>query len=72
MNPELDEQPRIVTETSGDPVVRQHNLEPIRTELVKHRIGLFALGVMIASPKLGGPSAQQVLTSIVGVVTGWL
>lgn len=72
MNPNLDHEPVIVTETPDNPVVRQHDLqqslEPIRTELIKHRIGLAFLGAMIALPKFGGPSATEVITAVADAI----
>lgn len=68
--PPLDHQQRIVTETEDNPVVRKLDLEeqlaPIREEQGKQklvmRIGFGVLGALTASPKLGGPTAQQAVS----------
>ena len=69
---QLDHQQVQVTETPDNPVVRrldlQETAEPIRAELVKHRIGLAILGAMLLKLNVGGPPLDKVaLAAIEGL-----
>lgn len=75
MNPPPDpttEQTRAVRETVDNPVVRFRDLEskldPLEADL---RLGKWAIGILAAftaSPKLGGPSASQVIGAAIGLI----
>lgn len=63
-----DSPPRIVYESDDNLVVRQHDLESIRSDL---KLGKWAIGVLAAftaSPKLGGPSAPEAIKSVAQVL----
>lgn len=61
MSPE--EKPRPVYESDNNPVVRQSDLAPIYSDLRMGKWAMGALAAAVASPKLGGPSLNQIVTS---------
>ena len=58
----LDHEQTQVTETPDNPVVRQRDLERAKWEA---RIGLLIVSGLIASPKAGGPSANEAISFLI-------